>query len=76
VTIVACSTCRPDRADASACTPQPFAFAGLLLKDGVAPDMDDEILKAALLTQGAGSTRRCGVIRAHSTWSAGHHDRG
>jgi NAD(P) transhydrogenase subunit alpha len=30
-----------------------FAFAGLLIKDGqVAPDLEDEILKAALLTQG------------------------
>jgi NAD(P) transhydrogenase subunit alpha len=30
-----------------------FAFAGLLLKDGaIAPDMEDEILKAALVTHG------------------------
>ncbi|HEX7758017.1 MAG TPA: Re/Si-specific NAD(P)(+) transhydrogenase subunit alpha [Caulobacteraceae bacterium] len=30
-----------------------FAFAGLLIKDGqIAPDLEDEILKAALVTQG------------------------
>jgi NAD(P) transhydrogenase subunit alpha len=41
-------------ADASALYARNLhAFSGLLLKDGqVAPDMDDEILKAALLTQG------------------------
>jgi NAD(P) transhydrogenase subunit alpha len=41
-------------ADASALYSRNLlAFTGLLLKDGaVAPDMEDEILKAALLTQG------------------------